>query len=309
VETPLPWERLLWTGHPLPSWHDLAAARPTYFLTDVRLVATSRRRTDEILLHDIGEVQRIESRLDRIAGTSTLVVHARDRRRPAVALRRLRRGTQFAALLELLAADSHAVPDTDAVRAALSWEPRIDASIYRAAFTSLGATLAVLFTVAISVHGTSSLVTFAADDAIYPGGMKRSPEEITRFMEDTVMPWARVVLGPVKGGRERVTCATCHGARSESRKWQMPAVSALPMPHVSEGGWEIYSTSMDAQTRNAIYGYIAEADNQATAAYMREVVMPGMARLLHRPAYDFTKPYSYNRARAAFGCYHCHQVR
>ena len=34
--------------------------------------------------------------------------------------------------------------------------------------------------------------------------------------------------------------------------------------------------TLDAQTRNAIYGYVAEADNQTKAAYMREVVMPGM---------------------------------
>ena len=39
--------------------------------------------------------------------------------------------------------------------------------------------------------------------------------------------------------------------------------------------------------RNAIYGYLAESDNQAKAAYMREVVMPGMARLLHRPGLRF----------------------
>jgi hypothetical protein len=42
---------------------------------------------------------------------------------------------------------------------------------------------------------------------------------------------------------------------------------------------------------------------------MRQVVMPGMARLLHRPPYDFTRSYEYNRTRAAFGCYHCHRVR
>jgi serine/threonine protein kinase len=78
---------------------------------------------------------------------------------------------------------------------------------------------------------------------------------------------------------------------------------------LADRGWETYSASMDAQTRNAIYGYIAEADNQTKAAYMREVVMPGMARLFHRPAYDFTKPYDYNRTRLAFGCYHCHRVK
>ena len=42
---------------------------------------------------------------------------------------------------------------------------------------------------------------------------------------------------------------------------------------------------------------------------MREVVMPGMARLLGRAAYDFTRPYEFNRSHFAFGCYHCHQVK
>jgi len=61
--------------------------------------------------------------------------------------------------------------------------------------------------------------------------------------------------------------------------------------------------------RNAIYGYIAESEKQARATYMREFVMPGMARLLARPAYDFTQTYDYNRSRHAFGCYHCHRVK
>ena len=66
---------------------------------------------------------------------------------------------------------------------------------------------------------------------------------------------------------------------------------------------------MDAQLRNAIYGYLAEPDNQAKAGYMREVVLPGMAQLLHRAPYDFTRTYGYNRTRNAFGCYHCHLVK
>jgi hypothetical protein len=65
---------------------------------------------------------------------------------------------------------------------------------------------------------------------------------------------------------------------------------------------------MNPQVRNAIYGYLAEPDKQHTAGYMREVVMPGMAKLLRRPAYDFTRSYDYNRARGAFGCYHCHRM-
>lgn len=128
-------------------------------------------------------------------------------------------------------------------------------------------------------------------------------------MDADVMPWARATFGPLKGGPDRVTCATCHGRDAELRSWRMPAVAALPKPEVREGGWEIYSAGMDAQMRNAIYGYLAEPDKQAKAAYMRETVMPGMSRLLHRPAYDFTRSYAYNRSRLAFGCYHCHRVK
>ena len=101
----------------------------------------------------------------------------------------------------------------------------------------------------------------------------------------------------------------CHGPTPEARGWQMPAVAALLEPHVRLLGWEIYSASMDTQMRNAIYGYVAESENQSRAAYMGHVVMPGMARLLRRPAYDFTRSYDYNRSRLAFGCYHCHMVK
>jgi hypothetical protein len=128
-------------------------------------------------------------------------------------------------------------------------------------------------------------------------------------MERDVMPWARAALGRIKGGPDRITCETCHGRDAAARGWRMPAVSALPLPDVKERGWEIYGGSMDSQMRNAIYGYVAESEKQAKAAYMREVVVPGMARLLHRPAYDFTKTYDYNRAHDAIGCYHCHRVK
>ena len=89
----------------------------------------------------------------------------------------------------------------------------------------------------------------------------------------------------------------------------MPAVAALPRPAVRVAGWENYGGTMDAQMRNAIYGYGAESDRLARASYMREVVMPGMAQLLGRPAYDFTQPYAFNRSHFTFGCYHCHQVK
>ena len=41
---------------------------------------------------------------------------------------------------------------------------------------------------------------------------------------------------------------------------------------------------------------------------MREVVLPGIAHLLHRPAYDFTQSYAYNASHRTIGCYHCHRV-
>jgi hypothetical protein len=149
----------------------------------------------------------------------------------------------------------------------------------------------------------------APDDPIYPNGHKRSREEIVRFMEIDVMPWARATFGPLKGGPDRITCETCHGRDAAAAEWQMPAVAALPQPDVKDAGWERYSRTMDAQMRNAIYGYLADPEKQHRAGYMREAVMPGMARLLHRPSYDFTRTYAYNRSRLAFGCYHCHRVK
>jgi hypothetical protein len=89
----------------------------------------------------------------------------------------------------------------------------------------------------------------------------------------------------------------------------MPAVATLPRPAVREAGWEHYGGVMDSQMRNAIYGYGSASENADRAAYMRQIVMPGMAALLHRPAYDFTRTYEYNREHFAFGCYHCHKVK
>src|SRR5262249_54893104 len=152
-------------------------------------------------------------------------------------------------------------------------------------------------------------IVFPEDDAIYPKGVKRDRREIVRFMEHTVMPWARVTLAPIVGSSARVACATCHGAQPEPSGWQMPAVARLPRPAIREAGWELSGGVRDAQMRNAIYGYASVSENAGHAAYMREVVMPGMAALLRRPAYDFTRTYEYNREHFAFGCYHCHKVK
>jgi hypothetical protein len=304
---PLPWERLLWSSRPWRFSPRLAGER--YLLTDFRLLRVTRGSVDDLALDDVGDIQRTESTADRILGTSTIVVHARRRGASPIVLTAVRRGDQLAALLELLAGEPRAPRDPDAVRAALAWEPRRPAFALREALAGFIAVLTVIFAVVIGLHGKTAAITYRPDDAIAPGGEKRSPAEIVRFMEAEVMPWARETLGRLKGGPDRVTCETCHGALGPTRGWRMPAVAALPQPQLRDRGWETYTTTMDAQMRNAIYGYLAESDNQAKAAYMREIVMPGMARLLRRPAYDFTQPYEFNRTQHALGCYHCHQVQ
>jgi cytochrome c553 len=303
----LPWERLLWSSRPWRLSRRIAGER--YVLTDFRLLRATRRGVEEITLDDVGDIQRTESAADRVLGTSTILVHPRRRGASPVVLTAVRRGGQLAALLELLAGDPRAPREPDAVRSALAWEPRKPAFALREALAGLIVILTAIFAVAIGLHGKTAAITYRPDDAIAPGGAKRSDAEIVRFMEAEVMPWARQTLGRLKGGPERVTCETCHGAQGRARGWQMPAVAALPQPELRERGWETYTTGMDAQMRNAIYGYVAESDNQAKAAYMREFVVPGMARLLRRPAYDFTRPYEFNRTQHALGCYHCHQVQ
>jgi hypothetical protein len=282
-----------------------------YLLTDFRLVRITRAGADEVALDDISDIQRSEAAIDRLLGTSTIVVHREKGVVPLfpIVLTSIRRGAPLAALLELFAGDPRAARDAAAVRAALAWEPRQPAFDLRGALGGFVALLIAIFAVVIGLHGKTVAVTYAEDDVIAPNGEKRSEAEIIRFMETDVMPWARQALGRLKGGPDGVTCGTCHGARAAERGWVMPAVAALPQPDVRDRGWETYTSTMDAQMRNAIYGYLAESANQAKAAYMREVVMPGMARLLHRPAYDFTRSYEFNRSQRALGCYHCHQVQ
>lgn len=306
MEIPLPWERLLWSGR------SLSLRRRHYALTDFRLAGVGRDSSAEIALCDIGGVRRVASWVERLAGVSTLVVRTRHGQGPTLVLRRIRRGEQLAALLQLLAAEPGRAPTPDVVRAALSstpWRTRSGPVPSRTVLAGVTVVLAAVFGVAIGLQGHSAPVVYPPDDAIYPGGEKRTREEIVRFMEAAVLPWAREALGPLVGGSHRVTCDTCHGREAAQRDWRMPGVIALPQPSVAEHGWERYSSRMDAQMRNAIYGYVAESDNHARAAYMRGVIMPGMARLLGRPAYDFTRPYEYNRTHFTFGCYHCHRVQ
>ena len=302
----LPWERLLWSSRP---WRLGRRVRgEQYFLTDFRLIVIARARLVELALDDVTDIHRVEAAGDRLLGTSTIVVHSAEHTEP-LTLHGVRRGGQLAALLELLAGDQRAPRDPAAVRTALAWEPRPPAVDLRGALSGFVGLLIAIGAVVVGLHRTTSAVSYAENDAIAPHGEKRSEAEIIRFMEEDVMPWARETLGRLKGGPDRVTCATCHGVRGPADGWRMPAVAALPQPDLRDRGWETYSSTMDAQMRNAIYGYLAESENQAKAAYMREIVVPGMANLLHRPAYDFTRSYEYNRSQRALGCYHCHRVQ
>jgi hypothetical protein len=301
----LPWERLLWSSRPWRLFRCLSGER--YLLTDFRLLRITRSASSELALDDVGDILRKETALDRVLGTSTISVHP-IAGGPPLTLAAVRRGAQLAALLELLAGDPRAPREVEAVRSALAWEPRPPSLDLRGALGGFVGVLIAIAAVAFGLHGTTVAVTYAADDALAPNGEKRSQEDIIRFMETDVMPWARGAFGRLKGGADRVTCETCHGAHAVARGWRMPAVAALPQPDVRERGLETQA-NIDAQIRNAIYGYLAESDNQVKAGYMREVIVPGIARILRRPPYDFTQSYEYNRSRRALGCYHCHQVQ
>lgn len=282
-----------------------------YVLTDMRVVRISRRGADDLATCDIGEIHRTQTWLERTLGVSTLDIRHRETQQRLV-IRGIRRAPQLAALLDLLSTDPCARGNPRAVGAALavmSWDPELRTRGMRAWLSGIAAVAAALFIVVASLYGTGAPIGYPANDAIYPGGRKKDHDEIVRFMEKRVMPWARQALAPVVGGPELVTCNTCHGADPEASDWHMPAVAELPRPAVRAAGWETYGGSMDAQMRNAIYGYGAESDRLGKAEYMREVVMPGMAQALGRPAYDFTRPYAFNRSRFAFGCYHCHRVK
>jgi cytochrome c553 len=309
---PLPWEQVLWSSAPT---FPLSWSRPgtKYAFTDFRLVVERWKRTvDELALHDIDSVCLSQAWWQRIAGTSTVRVYSR-RTGSALELANIHHGPQLALILQLRATelfgDGTKTIDADFFRSALG--PRAASILHPHRGFVLAATL--VFGLVFGIIGlarNSSLppIVYTDDDPISPHGSRRSSEAIAVFMEREVMPFARRALGPLVGGADNVTCETCHGSDARQRHWRMPGVRALPEPELRLAGLERARLWLDPQIRNAVYGYLAEEDKQSVAAYMRQVVMPGMARLMHRPAYDFAQSYGYNRSRAAVGCYHCHLV-
>ena len=147
----LPWERLLWSSRPWRISRRLSGER--YLLTDFRIVHITRRHSADLALDDVGEVHRIESRVDRLLGTSTIVVRPATGA-PPIVLSAVRRGSQLAALLELLAGDPRAPREADAVRSALAWEPRQPAFDLRGALAGFVGVLIAIFAVGIGLHGT-----------------------------------------------------------------------------------------------------------------------------------------------------------
>jgi hypothetical protein len=310
---PLAWERPLWSGRPAHAGR-LTRPRERYHLSDFRAIVTrGRRPVAELAVHDLARVELRQSPGQRLRGTCTLVLHPKQRG-DLVIFADLTQGPQLAFILELLTTDpSLFEADCSLVETALGAGPPLLGRPWRpmaAAVAAVGliAGFAGFVAIAVTADDRPTPVTYPADDAIYPGGQKRSRAEIVAFMETEVMPFAREALGPLVGIADEVTCSTCHGRDAEARDWRMPAVNVLPRPRFRKAGLELDPSQVDAQVRNAVYGYVADVDKQARMAYMRNFIMPGMARLLHRPPYDFTQTYAYNRARFAFGCYHCHQV-
>jgi hypothetical protein len=309
---PLPWEQVLWStsaAFPVSCW----PLRVEYAFTNLRLVAKRRNRTvQELPLDDIESVSLSQSWWQRAVGTST--VHVLSKRDGSLLeLANIHHGPQLALVLQLRAtelfADDTRALDPEFFRSALK---PVAASVLRVrqGFALAATIMLALASGVVVLMRQSSLppVVYAGDDAVAPHGDRRPTEEIMAFMEREVMPFARHALGPLVGGAENVVCETCHGEDGAQRSWRMPGVRALPEPQLRLAGLERARLWLDPQMRNAVYGYLAEEDKQSIAAYMRQVVMPGMARLMHRPAYDFAKSYGYNRSRAAVGCYHCHLV-
>jgi hypothetical protein len=303
------WERILWSSAPaFPA--SLLFPRTEYALTDFRIVVRRGGTiVHEIALDDIAAVRLEQSWRQRHSGTSTVSIRSRLIGR-LITLRDIHQGPQLALVLQLLATDRlGATLDRDFVESALSTNaPRLLQPNHGA--MTVAAMMCVLAFVVAGVvrHDTLAPIVYGPDDPIAPNGHRRPVADIVAFMQHDVMPFARRVLAPLKGGAANVKCETCHGEDAAARHWKMPGVRALPEPQLRLAGMEQSALWLDPQVRNAVYGYLAEEEKLPTAAYMRGVVMPGMAAVLHRPAYDFTKSYGYNRAHVAVGCYHCHLV-
>jgi hypothetical protein len=292
---------------PLP-WEHVRLRTRRYAVTDFRIVLLRRGRVSaEIALHDVASIVVAGSPIARAVSIGTLVITSARAQDPQLRITRVGRVHQAALRLNLLLGDIRGIPPGDNMKhlpMPSIWRAPMPEHL-RMVFVGPALLLLTLAVVVIGLSGHTVQVAYGPDDPIRPNGVKKSRADIEAFMEHEVMPFARYALEPIVG-KGNVRCETCHGADGENRNWSMPAVSALPAPTVRRVA---ASAGSDSQIRNALHGYLADSNNQRKADRMRGVVMPGMAALLRRPAYDFSHSYEENRERAAFGCYHCHVVR
>ena len=292
---------------PLP-WERVSIRTRRYAVSDLRLVfLRSGAVQAEVALYDLATICVPRTVIERITGIGTLVVSSTRLPSRTIRVRGVPGARQRALNLNLLVADLRGSPPGDDITSQplpSLWRLRTPGAKQAALIAPGLLLLLVALIIVVSLRGPGTEAAPAANDPIRPNGIKRTREEIADFMKTDVMPFARRALEPIVGAGE-LRCETCHGDDAEAREWQMPAVAALPEPAVNRLAASVGS---DSQVRNALHGYLAEGENQRTAGHMRAVVLPGMAAVLRRPAYDFTRSYEYNRQRGAFGCYHCHVV-
>ncbi|MEQ1897678.1 MAG: hypothetical protein ABL971_09880 [Vicinamibacterales bacterium] len=296
------WERVIWRSR--------RAA-----VTDLRVVHLRRGRiVGELATTDVASVT-VEPSAMAWMGAGTLVIAPRTAQRAGMRTgqrpddRPLRipgvwRARHVALTLNLVVADLQGVPPHDSITSLPMpsiWKVSASVPLRASLISPL-----ILGIASVGVMGYLAThqvrEVHAADDPIRPHGVKRSRQEIVAFMEGEVMPFAVAALEPVVG-KGKVRCETCHGANAVERDWRMPAVAKLPEPGVTTVAAR---GTVDSRLRNALHGYLADAGNQRVTGHMRGVVLPGMAALLHRPAYNFAQPYDYNVEHSALGCYHCH---
>ncbi len=307
----LEWERLIWMGR-AGLCSGLRRVGERYFVTDFRAGVLDRSGAlrNEVALQDLASVDFHETTFQRIRGRSTVTIRSRRAPESPVLFADIRQGPQLALVLQFLTVDTlRGELDDTFLKSAIgkgSPDPFAPNRGWVLALALLVVAASTTVRLSLPLSGSMRYRSAAYRSSPVTPGDRAA---MLRFMEGDVMSFARRTLGPLKGGANRISCATCHGQDGEARDWKMPAVGALPEPELKMAGMELHNANLDAQIRNAVYGYLAEEDNQGKAAYMRGVVMPGMAALLGRPAYDFTRSYEYNSAQQAFGCYHCHEVR
>ena len=311
---PLPWERLLWSGRPV--W----ATRVRYTLTDFRLAVTVGNDPGEAGSCSTTTSCSTTSPTSRSPGRASIACSGRPRSRSARATPGGVRSSSAESAAALrwrrfwrCSPDNQVSTalDVDAVRATLAWDPAPFSRTVKPARCRRPRPDRR------SSPASSSGCREKGRPSCSPLTMRSTRRGSSATRRASSGSWRTrscrgqgSTLAPIVGGADRVGCDTCHGAdSSRSGVGDARRVGPCRSRLVRERGWEVFSRGMDPQLRNAIYGYAAELDNQTKAAYMRQVVLPGMARLLHRPAYDFTRSYTYNRSQSAFGCYHCHQVR